>query len=72
MKLLKPKAAASALYGERGLNGVIVITTKNGKVEVQLYRIIQEFTTNVIKHSDATDIWIYMKDYPDNMAVVIS
>lgn len=24
-------AAASALYGERGLNGVIVITTKNGK-----------------------------------------
>lgn len=41
-------------------------------VEVQLYRIIQEFTTNVIKHSDATDIWIYMKDYPDNMAVVIS
>ena len=23
-------AAASALYGERGLNGVIVITTKNG------------------------------------------
>lgn len=26
-------AAASALYGERGLNGVIVITTKNGKGE---------------------------------------
>ncbi len=24
-------AAASALYGERGLNGVIIITTKNGK-----------------------------------------
>jgi TonB-linked SusC/RagA family outer membrane protein len=24
-------AAASALYGERGLNGVVVITTKNGK-----------------------------------------
>jgi TonB-dependent SusC/RagA subfamily outer membrane receptor len=24
-------AAASALYGERGLNGVIVIVTKNGK-----------------------------------------
>ena len=41
-------------------------------VEVQLYRIIQEFTTNVIKHSDATDIWIYIKDYPYNMAVVIS
>ncbi|CAH0279142.1 ATP-binding protein [Chryseobacterium sp. WG14] len=41
-------------------------------VEVQLYRIIQEFTTNVIKHSDATDIWIYIKDYPHHMAVVIS
>ena len=41
-------------------------------VEVQLYRIIQEFTTNVIKHSTATDLWIYIKDYPENMAVVIS
>lgn len=40
--------------------------------EVQLYRIIQEFTTNVIKHSDATDLWIYIKDYPENTAVVIS
>lgn len=41
-------------------------------VEVQLYRIIQEFTTNVIRHSTATDLWIYLKDYPENMAVVIS
>lgn len=41
-------------------------------IEVQLYRIIQEFTTNVIKHSTATDIWIYIKDYPQHMAVVIS
>jgi signal transduction histidine kinase len=41
-------------------------------VEVQLYRIIQEFTTNVIKHSKATKIWIYMKDYSQNTAVVIS
>ncbi|KPE49394.1 histidine kinase [Chryseobacterium indologenes] len=40
--------------------------------EVQLYRIIQEFTTNVIKHSRATDLWIYIKDYPLYMAVVIS
>ncbi len=30
MNILKG-AAASALYGERGINGVIVITTKNGK-----------------------------------------
>ncbi|WP_228394758.1 sensor histidine kinase [Chryseobacterium arthrosphaerae] len=41
-------------------------------VEVQLYRIIQEITTNVIRHSTATDLWIYLKDYPENMAVVIS
>lgn len=41
-------------------------------VEVQLYRIIQEFTTNVLKHSEATRIWIYIKDYPDDMAVIIS
>ncbi|WP_312298240.1 ATP-binding protein [Chryseobacterium sp.] len=41
-------------------------------VEVQLYRIIQEFTTNVIRHSTATDLWIYLKDYPENLVVVIS
>jgi len=41
-------------------------------VEVQLYRIIQEFTTNVIRHSTATDLWIYLKDYSQYMAVVIS
>lgn len=41
-------------------------------VEVQLYRIIQEFTTNVIKHSTATDVWIYIRDYPNDMAVIIS
>ncbi|MCW1960767.1 sensor histidine kinase [Chryseobacterium viscerum] len=40
--------------------------------EVQLYRIIQEFTTNVIKHSEAEDLWIYIKDYPENTAVIIS
>ncbi|EJL74797.1 sensor histidine kinase [Chryseobacterium populi] len=45
---------------------------KDNFIEVQLYRIIQEFTTNVIKHSSATDIWIYIKDYPDSMAVVIT
>jgi len=41
-------------------------------VEVQLYRIIQEFTTNVIKHSSATDVWIYIRDYPRDMVVIIS
>lgn len=40
--------------------------------EVQLYRIIQEFTTNVLKHSEATKIWIYIKDNRKNLAIVIS
>ncbi|WP_241775134.1 sensor histidine kinase [Chryseobacterium sp. ERMR1:04] len=37
-----------------------------------MYRIIQEFTTNVLKHSEATKIWIYIKDNHENVAVVIS
>ena len=41
-------------------------------IEVQLYRIIQEFTTNVIKHSEATKIWIYLKDYSKITALVVS
>lgn len=40
--------------------------------EVQLYRIIQEFTTNVLKHSEATRVWIYIKDHSTHLAVVIS
>jgi len=40
-------------------------------VEVQLYRIIQELTTNVLKHSKATRIWIYIKDSRTHLAVVI-
>lgn len=45
---------------------------KNMFVEVQLYRIIQEFTTNVLKHSEATRVWIYIKDNRKELAVVIS
>lgn len=41
-------------------------------IEVQLYRIIQEFTTNVLKHSEASRVWIYIKDNHTNLAVVIS
>ncbi|SHF14547.1 Signal transduction histidine kinase [Chryseobacterium arachidis] len=43
-------------------------------IEVQLYRIIQEFTTNVLKHSEASRVWIYIKDYPkyNNLGVIIS
>lgn len=39
--------------------------------EVQLYRIIQEFTTNVIKHSTATEIIVYIKDHPSHISVVL-
>lgn len=39
--------------------------------EVQLYRIIQEFTTNVIKHSTATEITVYIKDHPNHISVVL-
>lgn len=40
--------------------------------EVQLYRIIQEFTTNVIKHSEATKIGIYIKEYSHHLVLIIS
>ncbi|MCD8538484.1 MAG: hypothetical protein LRY55_01035 [Leadbetterella sp.] len=40
--------------------------------EVQLYRIIQEFTTNVVKHSDAGEITIWIKDNPQDMYVILS
>jgi len=45
---------------------------KNKFIEVQLYRIIQEFTTNVLKHSKATRIWIYIKDNQTHLSVIIS
>lgn len=40
-------------------------------VEVQIYRIIQEFTTNVIKHSSADKIDILIKDFNDFTGIVI-
>ncbi|CAD7802537.1 Sensor histidine kinase ComP [Chryseobacterium aquaeductus] len=40
--------------------------------EIQLYRIIQEFTTNVIKHSKATEMKIYIKDNKQHIAIVLS
>lgn len=41
-------------------------------IEVQLFRIIQEFTTNVIKHSDATEIDIRIRENPENMFLMLS
>jgi len=45
---------------------------KNVFKEVQLYRIIQEFTTNVVKHSDAGEISIWIKDNPEDMYMILS
>lgn len=47
-------------------------TPKNVFKEVQLYRIIQEFTTNVVKHSDAGEISIWIKDNPQDMYMILS
>ncbi len=41
-------------------------------IEVQLYRIIQEFTTNVIKHSRAAEMSIYIKDIKNHRIVILS
>ncbi|MFY1047016.1 sensor histidine kinase [Chryseobacterium sp. GP-SGM7] len=39
--------------------------------EVQIYRIIQEFTTNVIKHSTADKIDIIIKDFQNFTGIII-
>lgn len=46
-------------------------TQKDLFTEVQIYRIIQEFTTNVIKHSSADKIYICIKDFNDFTGIVI-
>lgn len=45
---------------------------KNLFVEVQIYRIIQEFTTNVIKHSGANRIDILIKEFDHFTGIVIT
>lgn len=45
---------------------------KNIATEVQLYRIIQEFTTNVVKHSDADEIGIWIRDNRKDMYMILS
>ncbi len=47
-------------------------TRRNIFTDVQIYRIIQEFTTNVIKHSTATEMEIYIKNSPKSIALIIS
>ncbi|MGS2738668.1 sensor histidine kinase [Sinomicrobium sp. M5D2P17] len=45
---------------------------KETAFEVQLYRIIQEFTGNVIKHSKASEMSIYLRDSVGSLAVILS
>ncbi|MEG0760138.1 ATP-binding protein [Chryseobacterium sp.] len=45
---------------------------KNIFVEVQIYRIIQEFTTNVIKHSGASEVKIIVRNSERGLFVCIS
>ena len=40
--------------------------------ELQLYRIIQEFLSNVIKHAKATSMIIYIRDTKDVVSLILS
>jgi signal transduction histidine kinase len=40
--------------------------------EVQIYRIIQEFLTNVIKHAKATEMLIHIRDTGISLAIILS
>lgn len=41
-------------------------------VEVQLYRIIQEFMTNVIKHAEASAVKVHLRDSEGSLSVLLS
>lgn len=45
---------------------------KNIFTEVQIYRVIQEFTSNVIKHSTASEVSIYIKRNPKHTTVILT
>ena len=40
--------------------------------EVQIYRIIQEFLSNVIKHAKATEMLIHIRDSDTLLAIILS
>lgn len=40
--------------------------------EVQLYRIIQEFLSNVLKHAKASELFIQLRDSPKGCAVLLA
>lgn len=41
-------------------------------IEVQLYRIIQEFLSNVLKHAKATEMLIHIRDSAHSLCVILS
>jgi len=45
---------------------------KDTFTEVQIYRVIQEFTSNVIKHSEAGEVRIYIRNYIKYISVILS
>lgn len=47
-------------------------TEKDMALELQLYRIIQEFISNVIRHSEATGMSIYLRDSVNLLCVTLS
>src|SRR5262249_32512458 len=58
-------AAASAIYGSRATNGVIVITTKRGKSGETRYNVIQRVTTqNILKEVSSRHFATYADVHP--------
>ncbi len=47
-------------------------TKKDTFTEVQIYRVIQEFTSNVIKHSTADEVRVYIRKYTHHLTVILS
>ncbi|SDF78506.1 hypothetical protein SAMN05421825_2119 [Epilithonimonas hungarica] len=40
--------------------------------EVQIYRVIQEFTTNVMKHSNANEVVVYIRNHQKYLTMILS
>jgi len=45
---------------------------KDTFTEVQIYRVIQEFTTNVIKHSKANEVIVYIRSHQKYLTLILS
>ena len=46
--------------------------SKSISFEVQIYRVIQEFLTNVIKHANSMTMLIYIRDSNQSLALILS